>query len=65
MGGALLLKRLRLEPWTAASSGKLQSEEGRVMKLEVSVLGIFGGESPSLQELLKLLRHLETDLDQI
>lgn len=37
--GAPLLKRLHLEPWTAASSGKLQSEEDRVMKLEVSVLG--------------------------
>ncbi|KAE9396917.1 hypothetical protein BT96DRAFT_921842 [Gymnopus androsaceus JB14] len=33
--GAPLLKRLHLEPWTAASSGKLQSEEDRMMKLEL------------------------------
>ena len=34
--GAPLLKRLHLEPWTAASSaGKAQSEEEKTMKLEV------------------------------
>lgn len=34
--GAPLLKRLHLEPWTAASSvGKGQSEEEKMMKLEV------------------------------
>ncbi|KAF9073228.1 hypothetical protein BDP27DRAFT_1381784 [Rhodocollybia butyracea] len=32
--GAPLLKRLHLEPWTAAGSAKLQSEEERAMKLE-------------------------------
>ncbi|KIK56322.1 hypothetical protein GYMLUDRAFT_47090 [Collybiopsis luxurians FD-317 M1] len=32
--GAPLLKRLHLEPWTASSNSKLQSEEERAMKLE-------------------------------
>ncbi|KAF5379335.1 hypothetical protein D9757_007638 [Collybiopsis confluens] len=31
--GAPLLKRLHLEPWTASGSGKMQSEEERIMKL--------------------------------
>lgn len=37
--GAPLLKRLHLEPWTAASSGgQGQSEEDKAMKLEVRFL---------------------------
>jgi hypothetical protein len=34
--GAPLLKRLHLEPWTASTNAKLQSEEERALKLEVS-----------------------------
>jgi NuA3 HAT complex component NTO1 len=33
--GAPLLKRLHLEPWTASSVGKMQTDEEKVMKLEV------------------------------
>lgn len=33
--GAPLLKRLHLEPWTASSGNKLQTEEEKAMKLEV------------------------------
>lgn len=36
--GAPLLKRLHLEPWTASSGGKMQSDEEKAMKLEVSML---------------------------
>lgn len=36
--GAPLLKRLHLEPWTANTGGKVQSEEDKVMKLEVCTL---------------------------
>ncbi|KZP17582.1 hypothetical protein FIBSPDRAFT_1046754 [Athelia psychrophila] len=32
--GAPLLKRLHLEPWTASSGGKMQSDEEKAMKLE-------------------------------
>lgn len=34
--GAPLLKRLHLEPWTASSGNKLQTDEEKAMKLEVS-----------------------------
>lgn len=34
--GAPLLKRLHLEPWTASSMGKVQTDEEKAMKLEVS-----------------------------
>ena len=36
--GAPLLKRLHLEPWTASNGGRNQSEEDKVLKLEVSCL---------------------------
>lgn len=35
--GAPLLKRLHLEPWTASSGNKLQTDEEKAMKLEVSL----------------------------
>jgi NuA3 HAT complex component NTO1 len=35
--GAPLLKRLHLEPWTASTGNKQQTEEEKAMKLEVSV----------------------------
>lgn len=34
--GAPLLKRLHLEPWTASSGNKLQTNEEKAMKLEAS-----------------------------
>lgn len=34
--GAPLLKRLHLEPWTATSGSKQQSDEEKAMKLDVS-----------------------------
>lgn len=34
--GAPLLKRLHLEPWTASSGSKVQTDEEKAMKLEVS-----------------------------
>ena len=34
--GAPLLKRLHLEPWTALSGSKQQTDEDKVMKLDVS-----------------------------
>lgn len=44
--GAPLLKRLHLEPWTASAGSRAQSEEEKVMKLEVGHLSRFtlGGE---------------------
>ena len=33
--GAPLLKRLHLEPWTASNAGRIQTDEEKVMKLEV------------------------------
>jgi hypothetical protein len=36
--GAPLLKRLHLEPWTASSGNKPQTDEEKAMKLEVSEL---------------------------
>lgn len=33
--GAPLLKRLHLEPWTASAGGRNQSEEDKIIKLEV------------------------------
>lgn len=33
--GAAFLKRLHLEPWTASSTGRQQTEEEKTIKLEV------------------------------
>lgn len=35
--GAPLLKRLHLEPWTASAGGKVQTDEEKVMKLDVRI----------------------------
>ena len=38
--GAPLLKRLHLEPWTALSGSKQQTDEEKVMKLDVSITSL-------------------------
>lgn len=59
--GAPLLKRLHLEPWTANSGAKMQSDEEKAMKLEVSLiyhLLFYSDGSWFLQQ----LRRLRNDL---
>jgi NuA3 HAT complex component NTO1 len=38
--GAPLLKRLHLEPWTAAAGVKVRSDQEKMMKLDVSSFGL-------------------------
>ncbi|KAF8899172.1 PHD-zinc-finger like domain-containing protein [Infundibulicybe gibba] len=56
--GAPLLKRLHLEPWTASTGGKVQSEAEKIMKLEL--LQHLRRDLESVRAIVELSRKRET-----
>jgi hypothetical protein len=60
--GAPLLKRLHLEPWTASTGGKQQTEQEKTMKLEVCRSAWHGMVETSSNCVFQLLQRLRKDL---
>ena len=60
--GAPLLKRLHLEPWTASSASKQQSDAEKAMKLKVRD---YGTEKMSGADIYQFLTLLRNDLEKV